>query len=243
MNDLNCWEEKFESCVYSDKLLSKLFGLNEMATNKIKITEIKKAIFYVKKYHGNQKRLSGEPYYSHPLEVAFMIADHCFKTDILVTSILHDTLEDTALTKEMIEYIFDPVIADQVENLTRIKLNDNKVAYKISAAKTLELLCQQKNNELLLIKYFDRLHNMHTINAKTPEKISKIVDETLKCFISLEVYFESDKFRLLKTNNTILNLCYQQLSIKQPLQTIQNTFSEDNVQLPVPAFENEQFQN
>ena len=93
MEDINCWETKFKACVYSNKLLDKLLRLNEKTDNKINIIEIKKAIYYAKKYHGDQKRLSGEPYYSHPLEIAYNIADCFFTTDILVTSILHDTIE------------------------------------------------------------------------------------------------------------------------------------------------------
>lgn len=62
-----------------------------------------------------------------------MVAEHCFKTDILITSILHDTIEDTKLTKEMLAYIFDENIANKVEE------------------------------ELLFIKLFDRLHNVQTI--------------------------------------------------------------------------------
>ena len=117
---------------------------------------------------GAQKRQSGEPYYSHPLEVAYMVAEHRFTTDVLVTSILHDTIEDTELTKEMIDYIFGFTIASQVEDLTRIKIDG-----KISVAEMVKSLWFQNKKDLLLIKYFDRLHNMRTINAKSPEKIQK----------------------------------------------------------------------
>ncbi len=67
-----------------------------------------------KKYHGTQRRQSGELYYSHPIEVAYKVADFRFTTDVLVTSILHDTIEDTELTKEMIATIFNSRIATQV---------------------------------------------------------------------------------------------------------------------------------
>ena len=115
MKDLNCWETKFEPCCYSDRLVTKLLLLNETRKYKVDILEIEKAIYYAKKYHGSQKRLSGEPYYTHPLEVAYNVADYLFKTDVLVTSILHDTIEDTKLTKETISDIFSSVIANQVE--------------------------------------------------------------------------------------------------------------------------------
>jgi (p)ppGpp synthase/HD superfamily hydrolase len=108
MENDNNWQAKFEPCPYSTRLLDKLLVLNEQA--KFELTAIKKAIYYAKIYHG--KRQSGEPYYSHPLEVAYLIADYLFRTDIIITSILHDTLEDTTLTFEMIEHSFGIVIAN-----------------------------------------------------------------------------------------------------------------------------------
>jgi len=128
MEDVNCWLEKFEECSYSNKLLTKLLLLNKTSDNKIDITEVKKAIYYARKYHGEQKRQSGEPYYSHPIEVAFMVSDYLLRTDILVTSILHDVLEDTKMTFEMIKAIFGERVANQVMDLTRIKGDGNKIS-------------------------------------------------------------------------------------------------------------------
>jgi guanosine-3',5'-bis(diphosphate) 3'-pyrophosphohydrolase len=176
-------EELFESCSYSDRLLNKLKTLNHTSPNKVNLSEIKKAIYIARKFHGEQKRESGEPYYSHPLEVAYMVADYLFKTEYLITSILHDTLEDTKLTQGMIEELFNKNIAQQVEGLTRIKQHG-----KISSAELVEILWQQKEYELLLIKQFDRLHNMLTINAKSPEKIKKITKETFETFILLAAF-------------------------------------------------------
>lgn len=68
-----------------------------------------------------------------------MVADHLFNTDTLVTCILHDVIEDTNLTKDLIQQIFDPMIAEQVKNLTRIKLDK-----KISVSNQITLLCSQK---------------------------------------------------------------------------------------------------
>ncbi len=186
MEASNYSELSFKPCYYSDRLIDKLLLLNEKADNKIDISQVKKAIYYARKYHGNQKRQSGELYYSHPLEVAYMVSDYLFRTDIIVTSILHDTIEDTALTKELIESIFGSLIANQVEDLTRVKVD-----YKISSAELVELLWQQKKYELLFIKQFDRLHNMLTIGAKSPEKIKKITKETLETFVMLAAYLET----------------------------------------------------
>lgn len=135
MKDINCWESKFLPCSYSDRLLNKLSTLNKSTTHQVDIIEVKKAIYYAKKYHSGQMRESGEAYYTHPLEVASMVADHCFKTDILVSSVLHDVIEDTTLTEEMITSIFGEKVASQVEDLTRIKKDR-----KISSAEMVESL-------------------------------------------------------------------------------------------------------
>ena len=235
MNDVSCWESKYQSCTYSESLINKINIQNEKSNHQVDLLQIKKAIYYAKKYHGSQKRLSGEPYYSHPLAVAALVAPYCFKTDILVTSILHDTIEDTYLTKDLIEHIFDANIASKVEDLTRVKLNR-----EISAAEVVELLWLQKKEELLLVKFFDRLHNMKTIEVKSAEKISKAIAETLEIFISLEIYFHSIIPNLFQADDAMISLCYQQLTIKQQCwpQDLMK-YSEDHFQLPFPVFQNE----
>jgi len=181
-------DSTFEPDIWSTKLLTKLEARNMGAdqTNRharVDIEEIKKAIYFCKKYHADQKRNSGEPYYSHPITVADMVSDYIFRTDIIVTSILHDTIEDTELTFEMIVESFGELVAVQVENLTRVKSGK-----KISSAEMVESLWKQKKYDVLLIKLFDRLHNMRTIKAKSPEKTKKIVEETLLIFLSLAAY-------------------------------------------------------
>ncbi|KJW06558.1 HD domain protein [Orientia tsutsugamushi str. UT144] len=96
----------FLNCEHINKLLDKLDLINHSFNKRIDLDKhidldkVKKAIFYAKKYHSNQKRDTGEPYYMHPLEVALMVADYSFKTDTIITAILHDTIEDTTLTKK-----------------------------------------------------------------------------------------------------------------------------------------------
>ncbi|WP_282786407.1 HD domain-containing protein, partial [Flavobacterium croceum] len=80
-------------CSYSIRLIDKLKSLD--TKNVLDFNLINKAIYWAKKYHGDQKRKSGEPYYSHPLEVACMISEYKLKTDVIVASILHDIVEDT----------------------------------------------------------------------------------------------------------------------------------------------------
>ncbi|MCC8368811.1 HD domain-containing protein [Rickettsia endosymbiont of Ceutorhynchus obstrictus] len=185
MKKIEGYQTNFEICIYAKKLLDKVIYLNSVVkVPPVGVLEVKKAIYYAKKYHGSQMRQSGEPFYSHPIEVAYMISDYLFRTDILVTSILHDTIEDTELTKEKILQEFGENIANQVMDLTRIKEN----GIKISSAEMVEMLYKEKKHDVLLIKLFDRLHNIQTIGAKSPEKAKKIINETLISFIVLMPY-------------------------------------------------------
>ncbi len=163
-----------------------------------------------------------------------MISDYLFRTDILVTSILHDTIEDTELTKEKILQEFGENIANQVMDLTRIK--DNGI--KISSAEMVEMLYKEKKHDVLLIKLFDRLHNMQTLGVKFPEKIRKIVNETLKKFITLGIYFEDQVYGVLNISNKIAELCHHYSPIKKRMLQDQTIIFKDNYQLPFPTAQN-----
>jgi (p)ppGpp synthase/HD superfamily hydrolase len=197
MEDRNCWQKKFQPCQYSEKLVYKLAVLNSTANGPVDIQEVKKAIYYARKYHGDQKRLSGEPYYSHPIEVSYLFAEHTaeknrqyYTTDLLITAILHDLIEDTELTKDKVAQIFSQSVADQVEDLTRIKFDQ-----KISAGETVNMLFAQYKKDVLHIKLFDRLHNAQTIGAVVPKKARKIIDETVVYFIPLASYLETSEVK------------------------------------------------
>ncbi|SPM44446.1 (p)pGpp hydrolase [Orientia tsutsugamushi] len=170
---------------YSESLLNKLFETNVRFNTEIDLDKVEKAIFYAQKYHGQQKRDTGELYYTHPLEVAYMVSDYSFETDTIITAILHDTLEDTTLTKEKIVKVFGRKVAEQVSDLTRIK--DNK---KISSREMIQTLYNRNKTELLLIKLFDRFHNIQTVSIKPYEKRQEIILETQQEFIPLAEYLK-----------------------------------------------------
>ncbi|MFP3017418.1 MAG: HD domain-containing protein, partial [Candidatus Tisiphia sp.] len=214
---------KYAPCQYATRLLDKLRKMNEEVNRPIDIDEVRKAIYYAKKYHGSQMRQSGEPYYSHPLEVAYMISDYIFHTDIIVTSILHDTIEDTELTEKMIAYIFGEKVASQVEDLSR-----NKPHGKISSAETLDILLQQEKYDVALIKLFDRKHNLQTIGAKSPEKMNKIILETMEEFIIVAMHL-----KIPTITQDLVALCYRSLPI---LQSDQHNHFMDNFQPLFPIF-------
>jgi (p)ppGpp synthase/HD superfamily hydrolase len=169
--------------IYISRLISKLNYLNQSSEEKVDIALVTKSALYAKKHHGEQKRLSGEPYYSHPIEVAYLVSDYCFKTTIIVTSILHDVLEDTDVSLTTLIQDFGKEIASNVENLTKFKIDQ-----KLDAQSMVELLYHHNNRDVLLIKLFDRLHNMQTIKFKPIEKQKKIALETLVIFLTLSIY-------------------------------------------------------
>jgi len=232
MEDINNWQLKFEPCYYSNRFLNQLTFLNTLVNFPVDVQEIKKAIYYARKYHDGQKRKSGEPYYSHPIEVGYILAEYAakedekyFRTDLLVTSVLHDCIEDTTLTESMIATIFGKVVANQVESLTRIKLDG-----KISAAEIVDLLFLKHDKDVLHVKLFDRLHNMRTIDAMSPNKTKKILDETLNNFVPLAMYLEIPKIEY-----ELSKLC---LSLCNTSSLINHIFVEDNYLLLSLGFQN-----
>ena len=157
-----------EPCQYSVRLIDKLKSLD---TKKVlDLDLIDKAIYWARKYHGSQKRKSGEPYYTHPLEVAYMISDYKLKTDVIVASILHDIIEDTEVTAGMIIDNFGWRITEMVDRLTR----DRPDGTKLSVEKILENAYEMDDKEVLLIKLIDRLHNMVTLDSMSDNKKQQI---------------------------------------------------------------------
>lgn len=174
-----------EPCQYSIRLTEKLKSLDTQ--NVLDFELINKAIYWARKYHGDQKRKSGEPYYSHPLEVAYMISEYKLKTNIIAVSILHDIVEDTEVTVEMIQGTFGERIAEMVDSLTR----DRPDGTKLSVEEILNNAYHLRDKEVLLIKLFDRLHNIQTIKSQSPEKQEKICKETIKHMLLTCLYIEN----------------------------------------------------
>ena len=166
-----------EPCQYSTRLIEKLESLD--TKNVLDFDLINKAIYWARKYHGEQKRKSGEPYYSHPLEVAYMVSDYKLKTDVIVASILHDIIEDTEVTVGMIFDDFGWRIAEMVDRLTR----DRPDGSKLSVEEILINAYKNNDKEILLIKVIDRFHNLNTVSYLSPEKQKKQAYETIKNFL------------------------------------------------------------
>ena len=224
-----------EPCKYSIRLIEKLKSLDTQ--NVLDFELINKAVYWARKYHGDQKRKSGEPYYSHPLEVAYMVSEYKLNTDVIVASILHDIIEDTEVNAKMIHNAFGQRIAEMVYRLTRDRLNRSK----LSVQEIINNAYYKKDNEVLLIKLFDRLHNMQTIGSMSTEKTKKITDETLEKFITLSIFLGERISGIIKIEKTLTELCYQNIPTRQPQVQNREMVFEDSFQLSSPNFQNDLF--
>jgi GTP pyrophosphokinase len=148
---------------------------------------INRAYVYAMKMHGSQMRASGDPYFSHPIEVAGILTNYRLDTASIVTALLHDTVEDTGATTEEITNLFgDEVgrLVDGVTKLTRIQLQNVEAKQAENFRKL--LLAMSEDIRVLLVKLADRLHNMRTLNhISKPDKRRNIALETMEIYAPL----------------------------------------------------------
>ncbi len=158
-------------------------------TNQKDIDLIIKAYNYASFYHDGQKRESGEEYITHPLNVAFILAETHADTDTLCAGLLHDTLEDTKATKEDIEHEFNKNIAELVDGVTNIKDLEFSSVEEVNNANMRKIIVGvTKDVRIILIKLADRLHNMRTLNYKKSNKQREKSIETLEIYAPFAYY-------------------------------------------------------
>ncbi|MDX3927358.1 MAG: bifunctional (p)ppGpp synthetase/guanosine-3',5'-bis(diphosphate) 3'-pyrophosphohydrolase [Shinella sp.] len=147
---------------------------------------LNKAYVYAMQKHGQQKRASGDPYISHPLEVAAILTDMRLDESTIAVALLHDTIEDTTATRAEIDDLFGEDIGALVEGLTKIKKLD-LVTKKAKQAENLRklLLAISDDVRVLLVKLADRLHNMRTLDHMSEEKRARISEETMDIYAPL----------------------------------------------------------
>ena len=147
---------------------------------------LNRAYVYAMKAHGNQKRASGAPYFSHPLEVAAILAEMRLDDATIATALLHDTIEDTDVTRGEIDTLFGAEIGTLVDGLTKIKKLD-LVTKKAEQAENFRklLLAISSDIRVLLVKFADRLHNMRTLEHMKPAKRKTVAEETMDIYAPL----------------------------------------------------------
>jgi guanosine-3',5'-bis(diphosphate) 3'-pyrophosphohydrolase len=145
-----------------------------------------RAYVYAMKAHGEQKRASGDLYFSHPLEVAAILTDLKLDDATIAAALLHDTIEDTATTRAEIDRLFGPDIGTLVDGLTKLKKLD-LVSKQAAQAENLRklLLAIASDVRVLLVKLADRLHNMRTLGFMQPDTRRRISQETLDIYAPL----------------------------------------------------------
>ena len=214
-----------EPCQYSTRLIEKLQFLD--TENVLDFNLINKAIYWAKKYHDEQFRKSGEPYYTHPLEVAYMVSEYNLTTNVIVTAILHDVVEDSEATVGMIVDAFSWRIAEMVDRLTRDRPNGSK----LSVEEILNNAYAEDDKEVLLVKVVDRLHNIQTIGGMNDEKQKKTARQTLDSFIILSMYLEN-----ISIEKQFSRDCHKIISNNAKLNKALFTYNflqeKDNYQLP-----------
>ena len=167
---------------------------NEELINKIKTynkflnpSTLSKAYDFAIKAHKNQKRKSGDPYVIHPVAVANILSDLKLDSATIVTGLLHDTIEDTNATYDIVLSEFGKEVADLVEGVTKISQLENQAGENSQAENFRKLiLATSKDIRVLLVKLADRLHNMRTIHAfSSNDKKQRIAKETMEIYAPL----------------------------------------------------------
>jgi RelA/SpoT family (p)ppGpp synthetase len=148
---------------------------------------INRAYVFSMKAHGSQKRASGDPYYSHPIEVAGILTDLRLDDETIVTAILHDTIEDTLATPEEIESRFGKNVARLVDGVTKLSRIEAQSENQRAAENLRKfLLAMSGDIRVLLVKLADRLHNMRTLHfIGSEEKRRRIARETMDIYAPL----------------------------------------------------------
>lgn len=148
---------------------------------------INRAYVFAMKMHGSQKRASGDPYFSHPIEVAGILTKYRLDSSSIITALLHDTIEDTPATLEDLEKLFGSEIArlvDGVTKLSRIEMQSDHAKQAENLRKL--VIAMSEDIRVLLVKLADRVHNMRTLHyIQKPEKRRRIALETMEIYAPL----------------------------------------------------------
>ena len=186
---------------------------------------LSKAYNFAVNAHKNQKRKSGDPFVNHPLAVANILSDLKLDSATIVTGLLHDTIEDTKTTYEVVLKEFGKEVADLVDGVTKISALEDKAADNYRAENFRKLiLATSKDIRVLLVKLADRLHNMRTIKAfNSLEKRKRISRETMEVYAPL-----ADRMGMNRIRDELEDLSFEILNsdarnlIQQRLKFIKN---------------------
>lgn len=191
------------------KEMKPLLDLIENSDRNYDIEKIKKAYLYAYELHAGQYRQSGEPYISHPVQVAVIVAELGLDTDSICAALLHDTVEDCAdkTNLDILNKMFGADVAALVDGLTKIitvHIADKEEAHIENVRKM--LLAMNKDIRVIFIKLCDRLHNMRTLSAKKEERRRAIALETMHIYAPLAHRLGIQKIKLELENLSLFYL-------------------------------------
>ena len=170
---------------------------------------LNRAYVFAMKLHGTQTRESGDPYFSHPIEVAGILADLKLDDSSIITALLHDLVEDTDTSLEDIESVFGKDIArlvDGVTKLTRLELQSEQTKHAENFRKL--VLAMSEDIRVLLVKLADRLHNMQTLHhVQSPDKRRRIARETMEIYAPL-----AERIGMQRFKDELLDLAFAELN-------------------------------
>ena len=170
---------------------------------------LNRAYVFAMKVHGSQTRLSGDPYFSHPLEVAGILTDYKVDVASIITALLHDTIEDTETTLNDVTKLFSKEVAQLVDGVTKL----TRIEFQSDQAKQAEnfrkfILAMSEDIRVLLVKLADRLHNMRTLNfIENADKRSRIAVETMDIYAPL-----AERIGMQGMKNELEDLAFRELN-------------------------------
>ena len=169
---------------------------------------LNRAYVFSMKAHGSQLRASGDPYFSHPIEVAGILTDLRMDDETIATAILHDTIEDTVATPEQVSKLFGPSVARLVDGVTKLSRIEAQTENERAAENLRKfLLAMSDDIRVLLVKLADRLHNMRTLRFITsPEKRRRIARETMDIYAPL-----AERIGMYEFMNELQTLAFAEL--------------------------------
>ncbi len=188
--------------------------------------EIQKAYDFAQVLHEGQVRQSGEAYITHPLNVAYILADMKADKDTICAGLLHDTLEDTNTTKEEIAELFNKEIASLVDGVTKISKMNFSSKQEMNLANTRKIITSLTEDvRIIIIKLADRLHNMRTLEFKSEFKQKENALETMEIFVPLAYYIGAYR---LKSELEDLSLRYLRPAIYFKIAEKKERFESDS---------------
>ncbi len=170
---------------------------------------LNRAYVFAMKAHGNQTRASGDPYFSHPLEVAAILTEYKLDSNSIITALLHDTIEDTETTSAEVKSQFGEEVAQLVDGVTKLAQIELQSQFSDQAENFRKLvLAMSEDIRVLLVKLADRLHNMRTLNyiSKTAKR-RRIALETMEIYAPL-----AERIGMQELKNELEDLAFAELN-------------------------------